>query len=97
MEKDLNEIVLKKIEIKKLYLIGSTKQKIYDVFKKLEKDIEIFMFDNFRELIFHAYKNAKENDTILLSPASASFDMFKNFEERGNTFKEIVELIKASN
>ncbi len=84
-------------KIKKLYLIGSTKQKIYDVFKKLEKDIKIFMFDNFRELIFHAYKNAKENDTILLSPASASFDMFKNFEERGNTFKEIVELIKASN
>jgi UDP-N-acetylmuramoylalanine--D-glutamate ligase len=33
---------------------------------------------------------AKEGDTVLLSPACASFDAFKNFMERGNKFKEIV-------
>lgn len=84
-------------KIKKLYLIGSTKQKIYDVFKKYTSDIEILIFDDFKDLIFYAYNNAKENDIILLSPASASFDMFKNFEDRGDTFKNIVKSIKASN
>lgn len=84
-------------KIKKLYLIGNTKQKIYDVFKTHVPEIEIFMFNNFENLIFHAYKNSSENDIILLSPASASFDMFKNFEERGEIFKNIVKLIKASN
>lgn len=84
-------------KIKKLYLIGSTKQKIYDVFKKYTSDIEMLIFDNFKNLIFHAYNHAKKNDIILLSPASASFDMFKNFEDRGDTFKNIVKSIKASN
>lgn len=83
-------------KIKKLYLIGSTKQKIYNVFKKYNSDIEMILFDNFKDLVFHAYKNSKENDIILLSPASASFDMFKDFNERGNTFKNIVKLIKDS-
>ncbi|EIA27391.1 UDP-N-acetylmuramoylalanine--D-glutamate ligase [Candidatus Arthromitus sp. SFB-4] len=83
-------------KIKKLYLIGATKQKIYDVFKKYSSDIEIIIFNDFNELVSHAYKNACENDVILLSPASASFDMFKNFEERGDKFKEIIQKIKAS-
>lgn len=78
-------------KIKKLYLIGATKQKIYDVFKKYSSDIEIIIFNDFNELVSHAYKNACENDVILLSPASASFDMFKNFEERGDKFKEIIQ------
>lgn len=84
-------------KIKKLYLIGATKYKIYDVFKKYSDDIEILMFNNLKDLVFHAYKHGEKNDIILLSPASASFDMFKNFEDRGDTFKEIVKLIKASN
>ena len=83
-------------KIKKLYLIGQTKQKINNVFKKYSSDIEIFIFDNFKELVFHAYKYSKKDDIILLSPASASFDMFKNFEDRGNKFIDIVKLIKAS-
>lgn len=83
-------------KIKKLYLIGATKQKIYDIFRKYSSDIEILTFDNFNKLVLHAYKNAQENDVILLSPASASFDMFKNFEDRGDKFKEIIQTIKAS-
>lgn len=83
-------------KIKKLYLIGATKQKIYNIFKNYTPDIEIILFDNFKDLIFHAYKNSKENDIILLSPASASFDMFKDFNDRGNTFKSIVKLIRDS-
>ena len=48
---------------------------------------------NRRELaseIQKAKEIANENEVVLFSPASASFDMFKNFEERGNKFKELV-------
>ncbi len=83
-------------KIKKLYLIGHTKQKIYEVFKVHAPHIETLMFDNFEELVLHAYKTSVENDVILLSPASASFDMFRNFEHRGETFKNIVKMIKSS-
>ena len=37
---------------------------------------------------------ASQGDIVILSPASASFDMFTNFEERGNRFKEIVNSFK---
>ena len=44
----------------------------------------------FEETVQTAKKVAKPGDVVLFSPASASFDMFKNFEERGNKFKELV-------
>ena len=48
--------------------------------------------------IHSAFKDAKRNNfknsTILLSPAAASFDQFRNFEDRGNLFKQIVKKIK---
>jgi UDP-N-acetylmuramoylalanine--D-glutamate ligase len=37
-----------------------------------------------------AYQNSKAGDVILLSPGCTSFDMFNNFEQRGNTFREEV-------
>lgn len=83
-------------KIKKLYIIGATQKKIFNIFKQLDSDIEMFLFDNFKELIISAYKNANEGDIILLSPASASFDMFKDFNDRGNQFKNIVKSLKDS-
>ena len=43
------------------------------------------------EAVTLAYEIADPGDVILLSPACASFDMFRNFEERGDRFKEIVK------
>ena len=43
------------------------------------------------EAVAAARQCAVAGDVVLLSPASTSFDMFKNFEERGNTFKRLVE------
>ena len=40
--------------------------------------------------IFKDLRNIEDKNTILLSPASASYDQFRNFEERGNKFKKLV-------
>ena len=45
---------------------------------------------DFRQAVLTAAKTAEPGETVLLSPASASFDAFKNFEERGNVFRELV-------
>jgi UDP-N-acetylmuramoylalanine--D-glutamate ligase len=43
------------------------------------------------EAVKVAYKIAKRGDTVLLSPACASFDLFENYEDRGNQFKSAVQ------
>ena len=50
--------------------------------------------EDFDETVCAAAAEAKEGDIVLLSPASTSFDRFRNFEERGNTFRKIVEELK---
>ncbi|MEG0771576.1 MAG: UDP-N-acetylmuramoyl-L-alanine--D-glutamate ligase, partial [Clostridia bacterium] len=51
---------------------------------------KIIFCNSYEEIVKTAFSNAISGDNILLSPASTSFDMFSNFEERGNTFKKIV-------
>ena len=48
------------------------------------------MSNTLEEAVNLAKKYAKSNEVVLFSPASASFDMFKNFAERGNIFKNLV-------
>ncbi len=85
-------------KVKTLILIGQTANKIYEVVKKeLEKEnknLDIYMCETLEETIFIAKKNAKSGDVVLFSPASASFDMFKNFADRGNQFKNLVKKLK---
>ena len=52
--------------------------------------LEILECGSFQEAVCSAHCNAEPGDVVLLSPACASFDQFKNFAERGNKFKEIV-------
>ncbi len=84
--------ILKKV--KTLILLGNTAGKIFDAVKEEEekekKSIEIYMTDNLEEAVNLAKKYAKPKEVVLFSPASASFDMFKNFAERGNIFKNLV-------
>lgn len=85
-------------KVKHLILIGKTATKIRNAViaeaKKQEVDLkeilDIVEFNTLEECVNHANKIAKENDIVVMSPASASFDMYKNFEERGNHFKRLV-------
>lgn len=88
-------------KVKGLVLIGQTASKIEKSLKdEVEStgkggDIPVYRCSSLEEAVYTAYDFATEGDVIILSPASASFDMFKNFEERGNLFKEIVNTIQA--
>ena len=85
-------------KIKTLILLGNTKDKIKVVFDKVidEKklNLPIFIVGNLEEAINKAKEVAASGDIITLSPACASFDMFVNFEVRGNKFKELVNELK---
>ena len=91
---EMGEAIVDKV--KHLVLIGATGPKIEAVLKQeVSKtgrgtDVRVCICQSLEEAVRAAYKSASEGDAIVLSPASASFDMFKNFEVRGNKFKEIV-------
>ena len=76
-------------KVKKLVLIGQTREKIAEC-AKAHGFTEIIMCDSLEEAIDVCYNNAKEGEAVLLSPACASWGMFKNYEERGDIFKEYV-------
>ncbi|MGX7092443.1 UDP-N-acetylmuramoyl-L-alanine--D-glutamate ligase [Hutsoniella sourekii] len=74
--------------IKRAYLYGESKFKMAEVFDQVEVAYELF--DNLDQATQAAYKQAKEGQVILFSPACASWDQFKNFEERGDAFMRLV-------
>lgn len=83
-------------KVKELILIGKTAPKIEDSVlqeaKKqgIELSLNIVRLTTMQEAVLYASKIAKSGDIVYLSPASASFDLYKNFEERGNHFKSLV-------
>ena len=93
---DLGEVICR--HVKSLYLTGLTAEKIRQSTLNAPNYAEdaptIHVMEDFRETVEAAAAEAAEGDIVLLSPASTSFDRFKNFEERGNTFKKIVEELK---
>lgn len=93
----MGEVIANKVKC--LVLIGQTAPKIekalLDEIDKTGngKDITIIKCGSLKEAVEKAYNCANAGDIITLSPASASFDMFKNFEERGKQFKEFVNAL----
>ena len=77
--------------------MGATAKKIEEAvsneLKEQHKEMDIYYCDTLKETIDKAYEIATPDEIVLFSPASASFDMFKNFEERGNLFKKLVNEI----
>lgn len=85
-------------KVKILLLVGATSEKIKEaVIKEAEKEkidldgmIDIKEFNNLKDALDYALMHSVSGDNVVMSPASASFDMYKDFEERGNYFKELV-------
>ncbi|TJZ50804.1 UDP-N-acetylmuramoyl-L-alanine--D-glutamate ligase [Sphingobacterium olei] len=82
----LRELVKQKV--KAIICIGKDTSRIHDAFEE-EADV-IVNSASMEDAVEIASHLAKKGDTVLLSPACASFDWFKNYEERGDKFKEAV-------
>ncbi len=84
--------------VKLLILTGDTAEKIETAVKAYEsyssEKLKIIRVNSMEEAVHTARENAKENDIVTLSPASASFDKYKNFEERGRHFKSLVNALE---
>ena len=79
-------------KVKALILIGESKGKIST---ELGGFVEVVKYaDDLKQAVDISYKLAKSGDCILLSPMCASFDMFRNYEHRGEEFKKIVRQLK---
>ncbi len=77
--------------VKAIVLIGEATEKIK---KSLDDTVPMKEASDLKEAVYLAYLSASPKGVVLLAPGCTSFDMFKNFEERGNVFKEEVTILK---
>lgn len=81
--------------VKALFLVGETAKAIEKAVVSAPgydpAALPVTVLDGFKETVHAASEFAEEGDVVLLSPACSSFDRFKNFAERGDTFRAIVE------
>lgn len=79
-------------KVKLLVLVGATKEKIAEAAERVGF-VSYVMADSFEEAVEKCIEAAEPGDAVLLSPACASWGMFKNYEERGDKFKELVNCL----
>lgn len=82
---------LVKEKVKKLILIGEAKDIIHEKLGPLTHSLKM---NTLREAMDSAWSDASRGDVVLFSPGCSSYDMFKNYEERGDAFKAIVRELK---
>ena len=87
---DYNEIKeLVKEKVKAIVCLGIDNKNIHDFFDPIVNNI--VDTQNAKDAVLAAYSLAEKNDVVLLAPACASFDLFKNYEDRGDQFKDAVK------
>jgi UDP-N-acetylmuramoylalanine--D-glutamate ligase len=80
-----------KDRVKALVLLGETKEQLAEVWKDLAP---ICLVDSMADAVQRAYDLARPGEVVLLSPACASFDMFRDYAHRGETFQRLVKELK---
>lgn len=83
---------IEKSRVKTLILFPTTGERIKKEFKK--KKISCFFAKTMKEAVSLAYKNTNKDKICLLSPASPSFGLFKDYADRGEQFKKFVSMLK---
>lgn len=81
-------------KVNNLVVYGQTADKVIASAEKADVS-NIVKVDNLKEAVPEAYKQSDDGDVILLSPAAASWDQFKTFEQRGDQFIQEVETLKG--
>lgn len=81
----LSDLIAEKCKM--MILVGQAKEKIN---RELGDYTDTFLVGTFEEAVLMAYQKSRGGDIILLSPGCASYDFFRNFEERGDYFKKLV-------
>lgn len=99
--KPLSQAIKKSGNVQAVILFGENKRKIKKALVNSKRELGIYVTDNLKSAINTAFKQAKSLITsycplviVIFSPGSASFDMFKDYQDRGEKFKKIVKSLK---
>ncbi|MGI6037987.1 MAG: UDP-N-acetylmuramoyl-L-alanine--D-glutamate ligase [Limnochordia bacterium] len=81
--------------VKVLILLGDTAEKIAAAVNQHHHQVQIITVADLSEAVEAAHRSAQPGDVVLLSPACASYDMFRNFSERGDLFRDLVRQLEV--
>lgn len=85
---DFNDLVPYLNKVKCIYAIGEVRDRIMSF--ALANNVKAFAFETLKEAMNEIKHNVRAKDIVLLSPASASWDQYLKFEDRGNEFKDLI-------
>ena len=88
---NLEKFIVFQKNLENIILMPDTGKRIYKELQVMGNNKKCYLVENLKEAVNKAREVTKKNTICLLSPAAASYGFFKNFEERGNKFKEYIK------
>jgi UDP-N-acetylmuramoylalanine-D-glutamate ligase len=82
--------VVKIYKVKNIAFVGKAGRRMYEEMTKQNLTFNAFVSDSYPDIVAWCKQTAEKNSIVLLSPAASSYDMFKNFEYRGQCFSDLV-------